>query len=75
MAAGLYHSGSSRKRSQPMPLIVVANAKGGVGKSTLASHVAGYLARQGHRVMLGDTDRQQSAVEWLARRPDTLPRI
>lgn len=58
-----------------MPLIVVANAKGGVGKSTLASNVAGYLARQGHRVMLGDTDRQQSAAEWLARRPDTLPRI
>jgi chromosome partitioning protein len=58
-----------------MPLIVVANAKGGVGKSTLASNLAGFLARQGHRVMLGDMDRQQSALEWLARRPATLPPI
>ena len=58
-----------------MPLIVVANAKGGVGKSTLATQAAGWLARQGHRVMLGDVDRQQSALEWLNRRPPQLPVI
>ena len=58
-----------------MPVIVVANPKGGVGKSTLATNVAGLLARQGHAVMLGDVDRQQSARQWLALRPPQLPPI
>ena len=58
-----------------MSLIVVANAKGGVGKSTVASNLAGALARRGLRVMLGDTDHQRSAASWLARRPEGLPRI
>jgi chromosome partitioning protein len=53
-----------------MPVVVVANPKGGVGKSTLATHVAGYWARQGHAVMLGDVDRQQSARLWLSLRPE-----
>ena len=52
-----------------MPVIVVANPKGGVGKSTLATNVAGCLAAAGHAVMLGDVDRQQSARQWLALRP------
>ncbi len=58
-----------------MPVIVVANPKGGVGKSTLSSNIAGYFARQGHAVMLGDVDRQQSSRLWLQLRPDNLPRI
>ena len=58
-----------------MPVIVVANPKGGVGKSTLATNLAGYLARKGHGVMLGDIDRQQSSREWLALRPASLPAI
>jgi chromosome partitioning protein len=58
-----------------MPVIVVANPKGGVGKSTLATNVAGLLARQGHAVMLGDVDRQQSARHWLALRAPQLPAI
>ncbi len=58
-----------------MPVIVVANPKGGVGKSTLATNVAGCLAAAGHAVMLGDVDRQQSARQWLALRPAGLPRI
>jgi len=58
-----------------MPVIVVANPKGGVGKSTLATNLAGFLARQGHAVMLGDVDRQQSARGWLALRPASLPAI
>jgi len=58
-----------------MPVIVVANPKGGVGKSTLSTNIAGYLARQGHAVMLGDVDRQQSARRWLALRPAGLPAI
>ena len=52
-----------------MPVIMVANPKGGVGKSTLATNIAGWWARQGHAVMLGDTDRQHSARQWLALRP------
>jgi chromosome partitioning protein len=43
-----------------MPVAVVANPKGGVGKTTLATNLAGYFAAQDHAVMLGDTDRQQS---------------
>ncbi len=58
-----------------MPVIVVANPKGGVGKSTLATQVAGCLAAAGHAVMLGDVDRQQSARQWLALRPPQLPPI
>jgi chromosome partitioning protein len=52
-----------------MPVIVVANPKGGVGKSTLSTNIAGYLASKGHAVMLGDVDRQQSARTWLSLRP------
>ena len=58
-----------------MPVIVVANPKGGAGKSTLATNVAGYLAAQGHAVMLGDADRQQSSRLWLGLRPAVAPRI
>ena len=52
-----------------MPVVVVANPKGGVGKSTMATNIAGYYASKGHAVMLGDTDRQQSARLWLGLRP------
>ena len=52
-----------------MSIVVIANPKGGVGKSTLATNVAGYFASQGHAVMLGDADRQQSSKLWLGLRP------
>jgi len=52
-----------------MPVVLVANPKGGVGKSTLATNIAGYLASRGHAVMLGDIDRQQSSRLWLGLRP------
>lgn len=52
-----------------MPAVIVANPKGGVGKSTLATHIAGYFASRGHTVMLGDADRQQSSRLWLGLRP------
>lgn len=52
-----------------MPVVVVANPKGGVGKSTMATHIAGYYASRGHSVMLGDADRQQSSKLWLGLRP------
>jgi len=58
-----------------MPVIVVANPKGGVGKSTLSTNLAGYLTYQGFNVMLGDVDVQQSSRSWLALRPPSLPPI
>lgn len=54
-----------------MPVIVVANPKGGVGKSTLSTQIAGYFAARGQAVMLGDADRQLSSKLWLSLRPDT----
>lgn len=58
-----------------MSVIVVANPKGGVGKSTLSTNVAGYLASRGTSVMLGDVDRQQSARTWLGLRPAAAGKI
>lgn len=57
-----------------MKTFVVANPKGGSGKSTVATSLAACLARRGHAVMLGDIDRQHSARQWLQLRPpDTAP--
>src|SRR3982750_2198638 len=50
---------------RPM-IIVVANSKGGVGKSTLAVHLAAWLFEQGHSVTLADCDTQHSSSEWAA---------
>ncbi len=58
-----------------MPIVVIANPKGGVGKSTLATHVAGYWASRGHAVMLGDVDQQQSSRLWLSLRPEGVAPI
>jgi chromosome partitioning protein len=58
-----------------MPVIVVANPKGGVGKSTFATNLAGYFTYRGHNVMLGDADAQQSSRSWLNLRPAHLPLI
>jgi chromosome partitioning protein len=58
-----------------MTVIVVANPKGGVGKSTLATNLAGFLAREGRAVMLGDVDRQQSSRTWLGLRPQAVPPV
>lgn len=46
-------------------IIAVANSKGGVGKSTLAVHLAAWLHERGHRVVLADCDTQQSSSEWV----------
>src|ERR1700727_2995555 len=46
-------------------IIVIANSKGGVGKSTLAVHLAAWLHEQGHRVTLADCDTQHSSSDWL----------
>jgi chromosome partitioning protein len=58
-----------------MQNILVANPKGGCGKTTLATNVAGWLAGKRQRVALADHDPQRSASEWLARRPKLFPAI
>jgi len=58
-----------------MKSVVVMNPKGGVGKSTLSTNIAGYFATRKHKVLLGDTDIQQSSRKWLSIRPQTLPEI
>ncbi|HEY7902354.1 MAG TPA: ParA family protein [Casimicrobiaceae bacterium] len=58
-----------------MQTILVANPKGGSGKTTLATNIAGWLAGKRQRVLLEDRDPQQSTAFWLARRPALFPRI
>lgn len=58
-----------------MKSILIANPKGGSGKTTLATNLAGYFATRGRRVVLSDLDRQQSSLQWLQRRPYKLPLI
>ena len=55
--------------------IMVMNAKGGCGKSTLATNLASYYADCGFAVALADYDPQRSSLDWLERRPDTRPEI
>ena len=54
---------------------MVLNAKGGCGKSTLATNIASYFANEGAVVALADYDPQRSSLDWLARRPDNRPEI
>jgi chromosome partitioning protein len=50
--------------------IVVANVKGGVGKTTTAVYVSAAAVARGHDpVVLIDADRQASSAEWLEERP------
>jgi chromosome partitioning protein len=58
-----------------MKVILIANPKGGSGKTTLSTNIAGYLASRGQRVAMLDMDRQKSATQWLTNRPFELPII
>ena len=58
-----------------MFIVAVVNLKGGCGKTTVSTQLAARYARQGHRTVLGDLDRQQSAIRWVSRRPETLPLV
>ncbi len=55
--------------------IMVMNAKGGCGKSTLATNIASYYANEGATVALADYDPQRSSLDWLERRPENRPEI
>ena len=57
-------------------IVAFLNHKGGVGKTTLALHVAGAWAAQGKRIVVVDTDSQGSALDWSEQRiKEGLPRL
>ena len=58
-----------------MRSIMVLNAKGGSGKSTIATNLASYYATTGYKVMLVDYDPQRSSLDWLEERPSGRPSI
>ena len=58
-----------------MRTIMILNAKGGSGKTTLATNLAAYYALQGKSVVLADLDSQGSSIDWLKARPESRPAI
>jgi len=58
-----------------MQVLAIASQKGGVGKSTLAVHLATQATAHGTRVLLLDLDPQGSAMEWANRRGDRPPDV
>lgn len=61
--------GSARVVSKTQPIrLLVANAKGGCGKTTLATNIASYFATQGEETVIIDHDPQGSSIDWLSAR-------
>lgn len=58
-----------------MRSVLIANPKGGAGKTTLATNLTGYFANEGRSVTLCDLDRQQSSLRWMAFRDASFPSI
>ncbi len=58
-----------------MQRILVLNPKGGSGKTTIATNLAGYFASQGDRPLLFDNDPQASSTRWLKKRTPEQPNI
>ncbi|RYC80492.1 hypothetical protein BFJ63_vAg16616 [Fusarium oxysporum f. sp. narcissi] len=68
-------AGLSNMEGQAM-IVALLNQKGGVGKTTLATHIAGELAMRGQHVVLLDADPQGSSLDWTQRRSQQgLPRL
>lgn len=55
--------------------VMVLNAKGGSGKTTIATNLASYFASQGQQVLLADFDPQEASLSWLAERSAGKPPI
>jgi chromosome partitioning protein len=58
-----------------MKSILVANSKGGCGKTTIATNLAGAFADAGNNVLLADADRQGSSLAWAEERPEQVAKI
>lgn len=58
-----------------MKVYAVLNHKGGVGKSTIATHIAAHYANKKKKVLLGDFDVQRSSFNWLRLRPNSVATI
>jgi len=59
-----------------MRTILVLNAKGGCGKSTISTNLASYFAfEMGKKVVLADFDPQESSMAWLEARDEKWPHI
>jgi chromosome partitioning protein len=58
-----------------MRSVLIANPKGGAGKTTLATNLTGYFANAGNKVTLCDLDRQQSSLRWMAFRDSVMPPV
>jgi len=53
-----------------MKTILVAGSKGGVGKTTVASHLAAHSALAGKATVIADADPQGSSTRWAQRRAE-----
>ena len=58
-----------------MKTILIANLKGGCGKTITAITLASALGQKGYKVALADADTQKSALQWLKQRPDDAAEI
>lgn len=67
---GVFNTRPYRAAEDPCCVVAVQNFKGGVGKSTVAVHLAQYLAIRGYRVALIDCDSQASATTLFGYVPD-----
>ncbi len=64
-----------RVSHKPPKRILVANAKGGSGKTTVTVNIAAYLAKHKNNVALIDYDPQGSSCQWVSVRHEKLPDI
>jgi len=58
-----------------MRKILVVNPKGGCGKTTIATNLAGYYASKGVSTALVDLDQQRSSYQWVKSRPESAVKI